>query len=427
MKRTAICLAVSALTLSPVTFAAGGMQDTPVSVSAITADQLENASVDDLKKIILALSHRVENMETQTTEIRGIATAKSSASWAEKIKWHGDVRYRYEEMDNDAKNDDRRRNRVRARIGLTAQVTDEIKAGVALASGSDDPVSSNQTFGDAGSSKGINLDMAYIDWKFAENTHLVAGKTKNPFYQPAKDGLVWDGDYRPEGGHIVYDNGTIWAIGAYHFLNSEQKPDSKGNSGNKKDDTSMFGAQVGYRGKLADNLKFITGASYYHIPTEGLTPILGSGENFGNSLDMSGNHLYDYDVAQVFVELQTKLAGIPAKFHADYVTNTDSDADEDTGYTIGASLGKAKNAWDWEVGYMYEDLEADAVYGTLSDSDFGGGGTDVKGHKLKFGLGISKNTKIGITYFNNEYGDFANNGDEVDYDRIQIDLKTKFK
>ena len=425
MKRTAICLAVSALTLSPVTFAAGSMQDTPVAVTAITAEQLENASVDDLKKVILALSNRVNNMETQTTEIRGLATAKSGASWAEKIKWSGDVRYRHEEMNNDAKNDDRRRNRLRARIGLTAQVTEDIKAGVALASGSDDPVSSNQTFGDAGSSKGINLDMAYIDWKFAENTHLVAGKTKNPFYQPAKDGLVWDGDYRPEGGHVAYDNGTIWAIGAYHFLNSEQKPNKKSETGNSKDDTSMFSAQVGYRGKLADNLKVVTGASYYHIPTEGLTPILG--DEFGNSLDLSGNHAFDYDIAQVFVELKTKFAGLPANFFANYVTNTDSGADEDTGYTIGASLGKAKKAWDWEVGYMYEDLEADAVYGTLSDSDFGGGGTDVKGHKFKFGLGISKNTKIGLTYFDNEYGDFANKGDEIDYSRLQIDLKTKFK
>ncbi len=409
MKRTALCLAITALSASPAVFA-----DT------------DQATLNELRSQIAALTERLNEMEVKTDNTATAVATKSAASWAEKIKWSGDVRYRYEEMDNDAKNDDRRRNRIRARIGLTAQVTDDIKAGVALASGSDDPVSSNQTFGSAGSSKGINLDMAYIDWKFAEDTHLVAGKTKNPFYQPAKDGLVWDGDYRPEGGHIAYDNGTIWAIGSYHFLNSEQKPNSKGSSGNSKDDTSMFGAQLGYRGELTDNLNIITGASYYHIPTEGLDPILGAGENFGNSLDISGKHLYDYDMAQVFVELNTKLAGLPATFFADYVTNTDSDADEDRGYTIGASLGKVKNAWDWQVGYMYEDLEADAVYGTLSDSDFGGGGTDVKGHKFKFGLGISKNTQIGLTYFNNEYGDFTE-GNEIDYDRIQIDLKTKFK
>ena len=58
-------------------------------------------------------------------------------------------------------------------------------------------------------------------------------------------------------------------------------------------------------------------------------------------------------------------------------------------------------------------------------SDFGGGGTDVKGHKFSAGLGLSKNTKLGLTYFKNEYGDFTR-GEEFDYDRIQLDLKTKF-
>ncbi|MFT7300842.1 MAG: hypothetical protein ACI89Z_001307 [Porticoccus sp.] len=408
MKRTAIYLAFAAMSASPAVFA-----DT------------DQGTLNELKGQIAALTERLNQMEVKT-ETTATAVAARPDSWADKIVWNGDVRYRYEQIDDDSKNDDRNRNRVRARIGVTAQVTDNVKAGVALASGGDDPVSSNQTLGAAGSSKGINLDMAWIDWSFAENLNLVAGKTKNPYYQPAKDGLVWDGDYRPEGAHIAYDNGTIWAIGSYHFLDSEQKPNSKPQTGNSKDDTEMFGAQVGYRGKLSDNLKVITGASYYHIPTKGLEPILGAGENFGNTLDMSGNHALDYDIAQVFVELKTKLGGIPTTFFADYVTNTDSDANDDRGYTIGASLGKVKKAWDWQAGYMYEDLEADAVYGTLSDSDFGGGGTDVKGHKFKFGLGVSKNTKIGLTYFSNEYGDFANNGNEVDYDRLQIDLKTKF-
>lgn len=413
MKRTAICLAVSALTASPLVMAAA----TP------SAAEIEQANVQDLKKYVLALSQRIEEMEAKTDQV--VATAKPAKTWADTIQWSGDVRYRYENIDNDTKNDDQRRNRIRARIGLTAQIADDVSGGVFLASGSDDPVSSNETLGGAGSSKGINLDMAWIDWNFAQDTHLVAGKTANPFYQPAKDGMIWDGDYRPEGGHLSYDNGTIWAIGAYHFLNSEQKPKDEGKIGNDKDDTEMFGAQVGFRGNLTENLQVVTGASYYHIPTEGLAPILGTGKNFGNSLDASGNHAIDYDMAQVFVELNTKLAGIPATFFADYVTNTDSDADEDTGYAAGFKLGKAKNKGDWEIGYMYEDLEADAVYGTLSDSDFGGGGTDVKGHKLSAAVGLSKNTKLVATYFNNEYGDFTK-GDEIDYDRLQLDIETKF-
>jgi hypothetical protein len=422
MKRTAICLAVSALTLSPVTFAAGGMQDTPVSVSAITADQLANANVDDLKKIILALSHRVENMETQTTEIRGIATAKSKGDWAERIKWHGDFRYRFETIDNDRTDEDRNRNRVRARIGMTAQVTDDVKAGVALASGSDDPVSSNQSLGGYGTSKGINLDMAFIDWKFAENLHLVAGKTKNPFYKVGKNGLVWDGDYRPEGAHVTYDNGTIWATAAYHFLESDNK-------GGSKDVEEMAGVQVGYKGQIADNMKVKVGASYFYIPVEGsknAAQIFDGDDDpggFGNTL-MGDVYEYDYETVELFAELNTKIADVKTTFFADYVKN--SDADEDTGFSLGFKLGKAKNKGDWQFGYTYQDLEADAVFAAFTDSNFGGGGTDVKGHKFNTAYAFSKNTSLSITYFDNEYGEHTRS-EELDFDRLQVDIKTKFK
>ena len=419
MKRTAICLAVSALTLSPVTFA-GSMQDTPVAVSAITADQLDNASVDDLKKIILALSNRVDNMETQTTEIRGIATAKSGADWAEKIKWSGDFRYRYESIDNDRTDEDRNRNRVRARIGMTAQVTDDVKAGIALASGGDDPVSSNQSLGGGSSTKGINLDMAFIDWKFAENLHLVAGKTKNPFYKVGKNSLVWDGDYRPEGAHISFDNGTFWAIAGYHFLESDNK-------GGSQDTEEMIGTQIGYKGQLADNMKFKVGASYFYIPVEGSEPIIdfdsGDSNNFGNSV-MGDVYEFDYETVELFAELNTKVAGIKTTFFADYVKN--NDADEDTGFALGMKLGSAKNKGDWQFGYTYEDLEADAVFAAFTDSDFGGGGTDVKGHKLNAAYAFSKNTALSVTYFDNEYGE-KTRSEELDFNRLQVDIKTKFK
>tara|TARA_R110001592_G_scaffold363178_1_gene681019 strand:- start:10108 stop:11355 length:1248 start_codon:yes stop_codon:yes gene_type:complete len=415
MKLTVICLAVSALSISPLALA-GNMQDTPVSVSTISASQLENASVDDLKKIILALSNRVDSMETQTTELRGIATAKPASSWADKVTWNGDFRYRYESIDNDRTDEDRNRNRVRARIGMTAQVTDDVQAGVALASGSDDPVSSNQTLGGGGTSKGINLDMAYIDWKFAENLHLVAGKTKNPFYSVGKNSLVWDSDYRPEGAHVSFDNGAFWAIAGYHFLESDNK-------GGTQDVEEMMGAQIGYNGKMSDNVEFKVGASYFYVPVEG-SDFFYDGESFGNSeLGSTGTYEFDYETVELFAELSTKVAGIKTTFFGDYVKN--NDADEDTGFSLGMKLGSAKNKGDWQFGYTYEDLEADAVFATFTDSNFGGGGTDVKGHKFNAAYAFSKNTSLSVTYFDNEYGDFTR-AEELDFDRLQVDVKTKF-
>ncbi|WP_461520610.1 putative porin [Porticoccus sp.] len=403
MKRTAICLAVSALTVSPLVMAAG----TP------SAADIDQASVQDLKKYVLALSQRIEEMEVKTDKV--VATAKPVDSWADRIQWSGDVRYRYETIDDDAKAEDRNRNRIRARLNVAAKVADDVTAGVTLASGSEDPVSSNQSLGGGATSKGLNLDMAWIDWNFAQDTHLVAGKTANPFFAPGGNGLIWDGDYRPEGANLSYDNGTVYAVAAYHFLESDNKAGGQ-------DAEEMYGAQLGFKGNISDNVAFNVGGSYFYIPVEGSASFYDS-DFFGNS-SVGGLYEFDYEVFELFAELSTSLAGMPATLFADYVNN--SDADEDTGYALGFKLGKAKKRGAWEVGYTYEDLEADAVFATFTDSDFGGGGTDVKGHKLSAGLGISDNTSVSLTYFINEYGDFTNVQEE-DYNRLQLDLQTKFK
>ncbi len=403
MKRTAICLAVSALTVSPLVMAAG----TP------SAADIDQASVQDLKKYVLALSQRIEEMEVKTDKV--VATAKPVDSWADRIQWSGDVRYRYETIDDDAKAEDRNRNRLRARLNVAAKVADDVTAGVTLASGSEDPVSSNQSLGGGATSKDLNLDMAWIDWNFAQDTHLVAGKTANPFFAPGGNGLIWDGDYRPEGANLSYDNGTVYAVAAYHFLESDNKAGGQ-------DAEEMYGAQLGFKGNISDNVAFNVGGSYFYIPVEGSASFYDS-DFFGNS-SVGGLYEFDYEVFELFAELSTSLAGMPATLFADYVNN--SDADEDTGYALGFKLGKAKKRGAWEVGYTYEDLEADAVFATFTDSDFGGGGTDVKGHKLSAGLGISDNTSVSLTYFINEYGDFTNVQEE-DYNRLQLDLQTKFK
>jgi putative porin len=411
MKRTAIFLAVSGFTLCPALFA--------------NADE---ATLQELRAQVAVLTERLNEMEAKTKVMEEktnqvVATAKPATSWADRIQWHGDVRYRIEQTDKDSAYDDINRNRIRARIGLTAQVSDDFKAGVALASGSESPTSANQTLGGGGSSKQINLDMAWIDWNFAENLNLVAGKTKNPFYTPGGSGLVWDSDYRPEGGHLSYDNGSVWAIAAYHFLNSYDG--SKGTD----DIEEMFGAQLGYNARISEKTSLKVGTSYLYIPVAGSAAFFedsdGNAEFFGNT-GIGETHALDYEVAEVFAELNTKLAGIPTILFADYVKNTDSDADEDTGYGAGFKLGKVKGRGDLAFSYLYQDLEADAVFAAFADSDFAGGGTDVKGHKYGAYLGLSKNTTASLSYYDTEIGKVRGDGKKSDYDAIKLNVEAKF-
>jgi hypothetical protein len=77
-----------------------------------------------------------------------------------------------------------------------------------------------------------------------------------------------------------------------------------------------------------------------------------------------------------------------------------------------------------EFSWTWQDLEADALIGTFSDSDFGGGGTDSEGHMFKGKYVLTKNVALGGTLFLNTIDRAA--GIDSDYDRIQIDLEFKF-
>mgnify|MGYP002624157202 CR=1 FL=1 len=74
--------------------------------------------------------------------------------------------------------------------------------------------------------------------------------------------------------------------------------------------------------------------------------------------------------------------------------------------------------------FFVQDLEADAVIATFTDSDFGGSGTDGSGHVLKAEYALAENWVLGGTLFLNEIEE--NIGNEHDYTRLQLDLEFSF-
>ena len=87
-------------------------------------------------------------------------------------------------------------------------------------------------------------------------------------------------------------------------------------------------------------------------------------------------------------------------------------------------LGKAGAPRTWELSYIYQNIEADAVLGLITDSDFAGGGTDSKGHMFEGTWAINKKWKIGFTFFDNQRS--LDVGVEEDYKRIMLDTAYKF-
>lgn len=361
-----------------------------------------------------ALDEQIEQAVAEQIDER-----MAAVSWAERIRWKGDFRYRYENIAEDGK-DDRNRSRIRARAALEANVTPTVKVGLGLATGGDDPVSANVTLGGGGSKKEINLDLAYFDWSGLANTRVLGGKFSNYLVKPQKTALLWDGDWRPEGLGIIWDNGTYFAQGLGTWLEGDSRNGTE------------FGwvAQAGIKLKFGEAGKLMFGGGYSQFDIAGGTPLFGDPDDFfGNSFvqdPVTGDLVfaYNYHELQAFAEYSFDLAGRPIALFVDYVVNTDAD-ENDTGYLFGVKYGSAKARGSWDFGYFYKKLEADAVVGLVTDSDFGGGGTDAKGHVLSGTYAFHDNWNFKATYFINDIA--LASGNPRDFDRLMLDLNFKYK
>ena len=88
----------------------------------------------------------------------------------------------------------------RYRLAVDANILENLTVGFGLASGGDDPRSTNQTFTDSFSHKGIRIDLAFAEYRPAPWLALIGGKFKNPLWIPSD--WLWDSDIRPEGGAL---------------------------------------------------------------------------------------------------------------------------------------------------------------------------------------------------------------------------------
>ncbi len=385
------------------------------SLSQAVSASDSQEEVDLLRQQIKLLNERLDNLEQQATSKVEVEQKKTKVkkSLADRLSFKADFRDRYEIIDQQGK-DSRERNRVRLRAALSMKVNEKTSFTLGIATGGDDPVSTNQTLGDGSSTKDVRLDLAYFDYKFTDSLKLTAGKIKNPFYKPGKNASFWDGDYNPEGVAVKLDNDFLQGsfVG---FSLDERKGDAE---------ALMFGGQIRHGFEISDKAELIAGVGYYdYSGLQGYAPLY-DGKPRGNTVDANGNFTNDYDIAEVFVEYKSKMMGKPVSFFGNYFQNT-TISDRDTSYIVGVKYGKVKGAGTWDIGLTYQDTEADSVVGLFNDSDFAGGNTDSKGMTLKAGYGLQKNMSLGLTYIDSEIGQSLVS--QTDYNRLQLDLKLKFK
>jgi hypothetical protein len=339
--------------------------------------------------------------EAVAMKVEKVSTASKSLEWPERIKLKGDMRARYEDQDAvDSSNmpDDKRRFRIRARLGAYAQVNETTKAGIRLVTTVGSATSTNQTLENNFSSTDVGIDLGYIDWAptaLGGNTHFIFGKMKKPW--ESVSGMVWDGDTNPEGVAIKskLNAGGVTLIPSVGYYTL----DDNGTDSFSED------SHLGHAQLAAIMGKTRVGVSYFGFESA--------------NTDAMGNFTGPSEEERMFQLFgETAIPSTPVTVFANYVHNTNADAsgDDDNAWSLGA---KAKMG-SFKLSYEYLDLGVNALNDNFDNSDFG---NDSKGSIIKAAYKINNSFTAQATYYTS---DTNINNDDTEADLLHLDLKVKF-
>ena len=342
------------------------------------------------------VSAEIEDRVTALEEKQG-----DIPKWLDKVKLKGDFRLRYEHKERKGTSDIER-GRIRYRLGIESQITDNVIVGAGIASGSDSSTSArstNQDLQDVFSTKPFSLDYAFAEYEPTDWLSVIGGKFKRKKYLWEPGDLLWDTDINPEGGsiqlkHDLIDNAKIYTNSGVWILD-----ESTGNTS----DPYLFYVQSGVQIKDsdlgADAQVAVTYYNFNNVKGLSLDGALGD-----NSLDGNGGLLYDFTPIVVSAEVGVDdLFDLPiARVAAfgEFVHNPDPD-DENNGWLMGLKLGdkKVNDKRKWQVKYMFARLEKDSFLDILPDADRYSGGTDIVSHESILQYGLNKNIMIELDYY----------------------------
>lgn len=495
--------------------------------------------VPDIVKREMRDELRKEVMQQARTE--GWAAPGKFPDWASRIRFYGDFRGRWESIfypgggynsigqitDFNAINtgsaydlskysnpnkaaplinttENRDRARIRARLGMDADLAEGFTAGVRIATGSDSsPVSTNQTLGANGgnfSKYALWLDRAFVKyepyrgWAATPETDpssvsLMFGRFDNPFWSPTE--LVWDADLGFDGIAVqarreMLQGFTPFAVaGAFPIYNTSLDFSTIEPVKFKSENKYLFGGQLGVRWQVDPNVNVMFAASYFdfenvqgHLSapcdlstvndcnTDHLRPAFAQKGNtyswlrdiIPNSANNNGqNNQFQYfglvgqyrpvvasgrvdfghfDPVHVVVDAEYLWNSAFKRDLMERLAINNRAADIVPGVVPGSYQGGSQG-WlarvtvgnsrlaqfgDWNVHAGYKYLESDATVDAFADSDFGLGGTNLKGYFVGGNFAVAQNVWVTARWMSAN----AVAGPPYAVDLFQLDLNAKF-
>ncbi len=325
--------------------------------------------------------------------------------------FNGDFRFRYQREDVTG-GGTRDRLRIRFRIGKSINIGDVWLIGFGLATGGNDPRSTNETLDNSFETPDIRLDYAYAEYTKINNTRIYLGK-----YKGIKKSLMifsdllWDSDIRPEGIGMKYNMKSI-GINTGMFIIDENKQD--------KDPVLLY-IQPTIKVNITNNSKIETFITYYNFMNiVGQTLDYSSGTNTTDSL---GNLLYKYNVVHGGFRITLKNTLIPFFSLFGEIAYNTAITTNNIAYLGGIKIGQTKmeKIGDWQIKYMYRYLESDSWLDIFPDSDAFGGSTNITSHEAEIKIGLSKHVYGSLDVYHSQTIS-ANNTQNL----AQLDLVWKF-
>jgi hypothetical protein len=432
---------------------------------------VKQALRDDVRADVLAQAQR-----------EGWATPGAVPDWTQRLKLDGDLRLRWQHEQFGAGNSttvknaqainqagteaisspflytdgagnvspNRDRLLVRARVGLTAQVSDNIEAGVRLSTGNTtDPVTTNQTTGNYNDRYQVVIDRAYAHGHVGEHLDLWGGRIDNPFL---KTELVWAPELGFDGVAARYR--TTWGaqqpfatLGVFPLQEVATSSHDKwlmaaqaGSTWRQNDTQLRWGlAWYGYQnvsGRLNETDLHTTDTTAPGYVQKGNTLY-----NIRVSSTDPSAALYalagDYRLVDLTASFDTPVpGGKHLLLQGDWVRNVGWSSDavrarsgidastQTIGYLVKLGWGDAEvsRLGDWQLFGSYRRLGADAVLDAFTETEFHLGGTNTKGFVLGGSYALDDRSVLTLRWQSSD----EISGPPLAIDLLQLELNFKF-
>ena len=311
-----------------------------------------------------------------------LAPPSSSGESTQSLRLIGDIRTRFSSIAYQALEAPTRDQFLfQLHAGFVAQVGDAFEGGLRFTAGDlnstfgGSPLSAQFIASDNASRKTVFLDQLFIRWKPVLTPGTIAaftlGKASNPFYSPSR--ILFDNDYQPEGATEEFsfapaqDHRVTLAAGQY--ILDDLAASSR--------DPLLLAARARWEAQWQPTWSTILGLSHLVIThPAALTAANIANNERGNTRTAAGVLVHDYRpfVAEASVTHLLDYAPgyrgkFPVTFGAEFLRNPGAPAQRDA-WTAALTLGRSGKAGQWEFGYRYVRVEADAWFEEMLEGDY---------------------------------------------------------